>query len=98
MAKVVQYRPMVTATATITLDLDEMRALDALTGYGVDQLIEHFYKHMGKSYLEPYEHGLRSFLKAAASISLRGVDDMQRDLDNLEIERGKAKKPPVDES
>ncbi len=49
--------------ATITLNEDEIKALDALAGYGVDQFIALFYKHMGRAYLEPHEAGLRSFLE-----------------------------------
>lgn len=78
MAKLQSFRPRIEVEATIKLNLDEMRALDALTGYGVDKLIEHFYKHMGESYLKPYEHGLRSFLQAAASVSLAAADEAER--------------------
>lgn len=88
MASVKHFRPRIEAEAVITLNLDEMRALDALTGYGVDQLIEHFYKHMGESYLKPYEHGLRSFLKAAASVSLHAADEAERVLQNHYASKG----------
>lgn len=93
MAKLQHFTPRVTADAVLTLDQDELRALDALVGYGVDALIEHFYKHMGKSYLRPYEHGLRSFLKTAAQASqgIRAVDEAQRDLDAYRIEKGRRK-------
>lgn len=81
MAKLVAYKPHVEVSATITLNLVELRALDALTGYGVDKLLAHFYKHMGEAYLKPYEHGLRSFLEAAASVSLHPANEAQKLLD-----------------
>ena len=52
---------------------DELKALDALAGYDVDQFIAAFYKVMGQSYLGPHEAGLRSFLKAVA-----GCDGMTK--------------------
>jgi hypothetical protein len=71
------YAPRIEIDATITLNRDELGALDALTGYGVDKLIAHFYKHMGESYLRPHEAGLKSFLKAAAQAS-SGLDAVRR--------------------
>lgn len=44
----------------MTLNESEIGALNALAGYGVDPFIETFYEKMGRSYLEPYEKGLRS--------------------------------------
>lgn len=45
---------------TIEFNEGEMRALEALTGYGIDDFIEFFYKHMGKHYLQPHEKDLRT--------------------------------------
>lgn len=91
MAKLQTLTPHVTATAVLTLDLEELRALEALTGYGVDPLLKLFYKHMGEHYLRPHENGLRSFMKTAAQAAsvTRAVDDAQRDLDEWRIEKGR---------
>lgn len=48
----------------LTLAESEARALDALVGYGTDEFLACFYKHMGKAYLSPHEHGLRSLFAA----------------------------------
>jgi hypothetical protein len=92
MAKLQHLRPRIVVDATITLDYAELKALDALTGYGVEKLIEHFYQHMGRAYLEPYEHGFRSFLEAAsgASGAIRAADQADKDLQQFRLEKGRA--------
>jgi len=44
----------------LTLNETELRALDALVGYGVDPFLKVFYEKLGKAYMEPHEKGLRS--------------------------------------
>jgi len=61
MAKFV-LQPSVKFEIVVTLTETEARALEALAGYGVDAFIEHFYVHLGRSYMEPHEQGLRTFL------------------------------------
>lgn len=43
------------------LDLSEveLRALDALVGYGVDNFLRVFYANLGQHYLKPHEAGVR---------------------------------------
>lgn len=93
MSKLQHFTPRVTAEAVMTLDHEELRALDALVGYGIDPFIKLFYKHMGEAYLKPHEAGLRSFLKTAAhaSAGVRAVDAAQRELDEWRIEKGRRK-------
>lgn len=67
MAKAIT-KPKITVSITIEIDESEARALDALAGYGDNSFIEMFYKSLGKHYMQPYEDGLRSFLK-----TIRGV-------------------------
>lgn len=65
------------ARATMTLNEGELRALEALTGYGDDAFIQWFYKNMGKAYMQPHEAGLRSLFKsvrAQVPAILRRVD------------------------
>jgi uncharacterized protein (DUF2164 family) len=46
-------------TLTVNLSEAEVRAFDALVGYGTDQFLEFFYKNMGTAYMKPNEQGLR---------------------------------------
>ena len=55
-------RPKITMNASFTVDEEELRALDALAGYGDDAFIKHFYAKLGESYMRPHEAGLRKFL------------------------------------
>ena len=61
--------PSISATITLELSEAEAAALDALVGYGVEPFLAAFYEKMGRSYLEPYEKGLRSLFE-----SIRGGD------------------------
>lgn len=53
----------VEAQATITFNEVELRALDAMTGYGIDGFLKVFYEKLGKVYMQPHEAGLRSLFK-----------------------------------
>lgn len=63
MAKIVQ-RATIEASAVFTVDEEEMRALDALVGYGFKGFIETFKKHMGESYMRGHEDGLQRFFES----------------------------------
>lgn len=49
--------------ASMVLSEIELRALDALVGYGVEPFLKVFYSQMGKHYLQPHEAGLRALFK-----------------------------------
>ena len=68
MAKITEL-PTVTVEAKFTVTEGELRALEALAGYGDDAFIEMFYKTLGKTYLQPHEKYLREFLKSIRSIA-----------------------------
>ncbi len=59
--------PHVETRATIELSEMEMRALDALIGYGIQPFLDVFYKNLGKHYMQPCEAGLRSLFKTLGS-------------------------------
>lgn len=50
----------ISAEITMILTESEARALEALASYDIDQFLKVVYLQMGKSYLKPYESGLRS--------------------------------------
>lgn len=60
-------QPRVETRATIELSEVEMRALDAMIGYGINPFLEVFYKHLGKHYMQPHEAGMRSLFKTIGS-------------------------------
>lgn len=67
MTKRLHQSPTITVEAQLTLNYEEMKALDALAGYGIDAFLKVFYKEMGKAYLQPYEAGLRSVFEVIRS-------------------------------
>jgi hypothetical protein len=58
--------PRVEVSVSIKLNEAEMRALDALVGYGTDSFLQVFYEKLGKSYMQPHEAGLRSLFSAVS--------------------------------
>lgn len=80
MAEIIQ-KPNVQVTATFQFNEAELRALDALVGYGVDPFLEAFYAKMGKHYMQPHETGLRSLFESvrqAVPGILSRTDDARR--------------------
>lgn len=53
-------RARVETTVGILLSEEEIRALDALVGYGIKPFLAAFYEKLGKHYMQPHEAGLRS--------------------------------------
>jgi hypothetical protein len=68
MAKLTQ-RPVVDVSATFTVNEAELRALDALAGYGDDAFIKAFYEKLGSAYMLEHEHGLREFLQSVRNFA-----------------------------
>lgn len=46
----------------------ELRALDALVGYGVEGFLKVFYAQIGQHYMKPHEAGLRLLFKSVREI------------------------------
>ena len=57
-------RAQIDFTATLTLSEVELRALDALVGYGDDAFIAAFKEKLGHAYIRDHERGLRSAFNA----------------------------------
>lgn len=68
MAQLVEI-PKVEVTTQFTVTEGELRALDALAGYGDDVFTKMFYEKCGQHYLKPYEKDLREFLKSVRSLA-----------------------------
>lgn len=58
---------------------NELRALDALVGYGFDAFVKCFYEHLGKHYLEPYENDLKQLFAK--------VESLRPEISNIETAR-----------
>ena len=94
MAEIIQ-RPHVEVSATMKFSEIELRALDALVGYGVKPFLEVFYAKMGKHYMQPHEEGLRTLFSSISSVVpgiLARTDDARRVFTG---ERIAAHRPPV---
>lgn len=68
MAQITQ-KPKVEVLTQFIITEEELRALDALSGYGDDAFIKHFYDHLGKAYMAKHEVGLRTFLKSIRELA-----------------------------
>ncbi len=74
-------RPDINVSATLEFNEVELRALDALVGYGFDPFIKVFYTKLGQAYMAPHEAGLRSIFKSVSCVVpgiLRRVTDARR--------------------
>lgn len=72
-------------TFHIVITEAQMRALDALAGYGTDEFLKCFYEKMGKAYLEPHEKGLRQLFDSINSMTghLSASDDLRKQSQEL---------------
>ena len=53
---------------TLRLTETEMRALDALVGYGTEKFISAFYQKMGRCYLGPHVKGLTDLFEKVKDV------------------------------
>lgn len=56
----IKHDKVVTHTFTLTLNQEEMLALDAIAGYNTDDFLKVFYQYLGKHYLQPNERGCKT--------------------------------------
>lgn len=77
-------------SSTITLNESEIRALDALVGYGDDGFLKLFYEKLGRAYMKPHEDGLRSFMatvRREVLPCLSQINEARRDLNEAARKR-----------
>lgn len=60
----VQVKTEVKITATLELTEGQLRALDALAGYGPDAFFRAFYVKLGQHYMKPFERDMRELMSA----------------------------------
>lgn len=71
----------ISVTATISFTEGELKALDALVGYGITEFLKVFYENLGEAYLKPYEKNVRElFIKINQTVpqALHKVDNARR--------------------
>ena len=84
MAAMKKHSTALTVQALIEFDEIELRALDAIMGYGAESFVKVFYEHMGKSYLKPNEGGVHSLFKTLGppvAEALQKIDAARQVLD-----------------
>jgi hypothetical protein len=94
MAKIEQ-RPQIECECIIRLTEPEMRALDAIVGYGWDGFIKTFKQHMGQHYIRDHEAGgklLFETVRQHIPSILRRADDARAVFQGEKI----AQKPKAD--
>lgn len=82
---VIVAKPTVQVVTTFTVTEEELRALDALAGYGTEPFLKMFYKDLGTAYMRPYEAGLREFLASVRNLAgpiLRDADAARKAFNN----------------
>ncbi|MGH0003126.1 hypothetical protein ACQU0X_23910 [Pseudovibrio ascidiaceicola] len=76
---------IIEAKAAIIFGEHELRALDAMIGYGADKFLQGFYKQLGTHYMKPYEQDLRALFKTLdkpVRQALAEADDARRKLNS----------------
>jgi len=74
-------RSKIEMTVTLTLPEDEARALVEITKYGANAFLKGYYKHLGRSYLAPYEGDVKTLfesINAQLPSHLKKVDNARR--------------------
>jgi hypothetical protein len=66
---ILEAKTKLEVSVSFTVNESELRALDALAGYGDNAFIKMFYENLGESYMKPHEAGLREFLKSIRNIA-----------------------------
>lgn len=73
----------VNITATLTLTEGQLRALDALAGYGDDAFLRVFYANLGEHCMKPFEQDLRNLfdmIRDEVPCALAGVKESRESL------------------
>ena len=63
-----KIKTQVTFTVNVDLTEGEIRALDALAGYGRKEFLKCFYTHLGEHYLKPFEKDIIDLFEKVESL------------------------------
>lgn len=74
----VTVNPKLDISISFTINEEEARALDALSGYGDDAFIKVFKEKLGETYMKNHEQGLRSFLRSIRTIVSGGLATLEQ--------------------
>lgn len=78
----------VSVEVLLILDEDQVRALDAIVGYGPKAFVKGFKEKLGKAYIAPYEKGVYSLFEAVIKQirpALHKIDDARKALSRSEV-------------
>lgn len=79
----IRINTAVRITATLQLTEGQLRALDALAGYGDDAFLRAFYVKLGQHYMQPFERDLRelfTMIRDSVPDALRVVKEAKEKL------------------
>lgn len=79
----IKINTSVTITATVALSEGQLRALDALAGYGADAFFKAFYVKLGKHYMQPFERDMRELfdlIRKQVPPALQGITEARKAL------------------
>ncbi len=68
----------ITTTATLVLDEVEIRALDAMTGYGHESFLRAFKEKLGQSYLHDHEQGIVRLFEAVDRVCRPAIAEVDK--------------------
>ncbi len=78
----VKIKARVRFSVPVELTEGEVRGLDAICGYGIDEFLKCFYAHMGKHYLEPHENSVRELFEKVRSLRpvIHDIDEARKNI------------------
>ncbi len=72
----------------LELSISEARALNEMVKYGDKAFLEGYYKQLGKSYMQPYENGVKSLfttIKENLPYKLRDIDQIKEAIGKIKF-------------
>lgn len=82
----VNIKTKVEITATLELDEGQLKALNAMVGYGDNAFLKAFYVKLGKAYMQPFERDLRSLfanIRQNVPHALREIEKVKHQLKDI---------------